>query len=58
MPDTTTPTTDTEPNRRYDDVVHAMRNGQPVCDDATIPACAPEDTTDPVDCSWCISLTS
>jgi hypothetical protein len=46
-----------EQNVRYDDVVHAMANsGLPVCDDATMPACAPEITTDSVTCSWCQSL--
>lgn len=46
-------------NLRYDDVVHATDDGrEPVCDDAMIPACAPELTTDPVTCMWCESLIS
>lgn len=56
MPDTTAP----ERNLRYDDVVHAMHRNrrEPLCDLALIPACAPEVTTDPVDCMWCNALTS
>lgn len=45
-------------NKRYDDRVHAVEQGEtmPVCGEATIPACEPEWTTDPVDCIWCESI--
>lgn len=43
-------------NLRYDDTVHAMHNGEPTCGQAMIPACAPEETTDPITCMWCLSI--
>lgn len=44
-------------NIRYDETVHAMANDQtPLCGEATIPACAPEVTSDAVTCMWCESL--
>jgi len=51
-------------NIRYDDTVHARdamvpetdTPDAPLCGDSMIPACAPELTTDPVDCIWCKSI--
>lgn len=45
-------------NVRYDDTIHATKRGsrEPLCDEATIPACTPEMTVDAVTCIWCESL--
>ncbi len=51
-------------NIRHDAVVHAATGNPyggefpvPVCGDATMPACLPEVTSDPVDCWTCKSIT-
>jgi hypothetical protein len=48
----------TERNLRYDEVVHAMEDRLPLCGEAMIPACAPEVTSEPATCMWCLSLIS
>jgi hypothetical protein len=51
-------------NIRYDDVVHARdamvpetdTPDMPLCGDSMIPVCAPEFTSDPVDCWGCKAI--
>lgn len=44
-------------NIRYDDTVHVYwGDGEPLCGDSMIPACAPERTSDPVNCWECKAI--